>query len=54
MLRWRHMNARERIEAVLRHEHPGKVPFVLYAEVLPRSKLERALRNRGRAVVVQH
>ena len=41
------MNARERIEAVLHHQKPDKVPFAPYDEMIPRGDFARELRNRG-------
>lgn len=41
------MDAKQRIEAVLRGEQPDRVPFVPYDNLVPRGSFERELRNRG-------
>ena len=41
------MTTRQRIEAVLRGELPDRVPMTIYYSMLPRSQIERELRNRG-------
>jgi hypothetical protein len=41
------VNARERIEAVVHHRQPDKVPFAPLIEYVPRGEFTRALRNRG-------
>jgi hypothetical protein len=44
------MNARERINAVIHHQKPDKVPFVPLDEYVPRGDLTRELRNRGMGI----
>ncbi len=42
---------RERVMTALRGEVPDKTPFTIYEEKLPRSAMERDLRNRGLCLV---
>ena len=46
------MNAHERIVAALRGEMPDRVPWTIYASLMPRGSLERQLRNRGLGLIV--
>lgn len=48
------MTPRERVEATLRGELPNKVPFVAFADKVPRSETERRLRNGGMCLVLRH
>jgi len=41
------MNFHERINAVLHHRKPDKVPFAPYDNLIPRGDFEREMRNRG-------
>jgi hypothetical protein len=41
------MKMKERIMAVLRHEHPDVIPFTVYTSLMPRGAGERELRNMG-------
>ena len=41
------MNARERIDAVVHHRVPDKVPFAPLVSYVPRGAFVRELRNRG-------
>lgn len=41
------MDFRERIDAVLHHRKPDKVPFAPYDNLIPRGDFEREMRNRG-------
>ena len=44
------MTPRERVMAVLRHEKPDRIPFVVFDNKLPMCTDERTLRNRGLCV----
>lgn len=41
------MNARQRINAVVHHQQPDKIPFAPLVEYVPRGEFTRKLRNRG-------
>ena len=41
------MDFKERINAVLHHDRPDKVPFAPYDNLIPRGDFEREMRNRG-------
>jgi len=45
------MKMKERILAVLRREKPDRIPFTIYTFLLPRSSIERQLRNMGLSLV---
>lgn len=47
------MNFLDRINAVLNHERPDRVPFAFYSKLLPRGDFEREIRNRGVGLVVE-
>jgi len=47
------MNFLDRINAVLHHEKPDRVPFAPYSHHLPRGDFEREMRNRGAGLVVE-
>ncbi len=48
------MKPRERIEAVLHHQLPDRVPFAPYIELVPTGEFERALRARGMGLWTFH
>jgi hypothetical protein len=41
------MDFLERINAVLHHRKPDKIPFAPYDNLIPRGDFEREMRNRG-------
>jgi hypothetical protein len=45
------VTARERLQAVLRHEPPDRTPFTIYQQMLPSSAAERMLRGEGLCIV---
>ena len=45
------MTPRQRVEAALRREMPDVVPFTVYECMLPKSEMERQLRNQGLCIV---
>jgi hypothetical protein len=45
------MNPRERVEVALRGGMPDVVPFTVYETMLPKSRVERELRNEGLCIV---
>ena len=47
------MNARERINAVIHHQKPDKVPFAPLAGMVPRGEFTRELRDRGMGVMTR-
>ena len=53
MSHMRQMTYRERIESVLHHQTPDRVPFVPYDNLVPRGSFERALRNRGMSLCLR-
>jgi hypothetical protein len=44
------MNARERILAALRHQHPDVIPWTIYQGLLPEGKFAQGLKGKGLAV----
>jgi len=48
------MNFLDRINAVIHHEEPDRVPFVIYSDLAPRGSFEREMRNRGTGILVKH
>jgi len=48
------MNFLERIETILHHRKPDKIPFCPYGEKMGRGDLERTLRNRGMGLLIRH
>ncbi|MCL5674417.1 MAG: uroporphyrinogen decarboxylase family protein [Candidatus Omnitrophica bacterium] len=45
------MTPRKRVEAVLRHEKPDKIPLTMYENKIPQCSVERQLRNDGLCIV---
>jgi len=48
------LNKRERLDAVLHHREPDKIPWTMYASFPPWGETERRFRNQGLTLIYQH
>jgi len=47
----RQMNTKDNLLAVLHHEKPERVPWIIYSELVGRGSLDRELRNMGMGII---